>query len=426
VTFLACFRYYGGPLDAVPAYFAGSLRIAAGYSAQLSLVEKGAYAWQVLLPLAAVATAIVAGAFLDRRYALTGVLLSGVFFNLLKSGIVRSDPTHFFTFFEALPGFVALFLILPETTRQKYAAAALCVAVLGYSIYFRGAQFLPPKEFPAAAYLPDGPRNILNALHWEESRRAVRQRSDLTIVRQQLPATWLDRIGTEPIDAYPSELSVVFANGLNWCPRPMPQSFTAYTPDLDELNASHYRAPDGPRWVLFEQTALDRQHPWLVDPLTFRELYNCYDVAAKGPRYLLLQRRPERRGFDWEPIGSVRLRLGDRIAVPRDDSFVVAAALRFRLTQRGQWADRLWKVYPPSVRLEFANGGEMTSHLTWRNAVNGFVVSELPTTLGDIDALWNPARRTAVKAMTLFADSADFEEYVEVTWFRTCIPARPR
>jgi hypothetical protein len=424
-TLLACFRYYGGPLDAVPEYFASSLRIAAGYSAQLSLVEKGAYAWKALLPLAVVAAAVFAGAFLDRRYALVGVLQAGVFFNLFKSGTVRGDPTHFFTFFQALPGFVALFLILPETTRQKYAAATLCVTVLAYSIYFRGAQFLPPKEFPAAAYLPDGPRNIFNALRWEESRRAVQQRSDLAMARQQLPAAWLDRIGTEPIDAYPSELSVVFANNLNWCPRPMPQSFTAYTPELDELNASRYRAPDGPRWVLFEQTALDRlQHPWFVDPLTFRELYNCYDVAAKSPRYLLLRRRPEPRGFEWEPIDSVRVRLGERIAVPRDDSFVVAAALRFRLTQRGAWADRLWKVYPPTVRLEFANGGETTAQLSWRNAVNGFPVSELPTTLGDVDALWNPARRTPVTAMTLLANSADFEEDVELTWLRTCIPAR--
>jgi hypothetical protein len=424
-TVLTYFRYYGGPLDAMSDYLAASLRIAGGYSAQLSIVEKGAYAWQILTPLAAVAAAVIAGAFLDRRYALTGVILSGVFFNLLKSAGVRSDPTHFFTFFEALPGFVALFLVLPTTTKQEYAAATLCVAVLAYSVYFRGAQYLPPKEFPAAAYLPDGPRNLLDALHWEQSRRAVGQLSDLTIARQRLPAAWLDQIGTEPVDAYPSELSVVFANGLNWCPRPMPQSMTAYTPELDGASASFYRAPAGPRWILFEQTALDRQHPWFIDPLTLRELYNRYELAAKGPRYLLLKRRSEPRGFEWEPIGSARMRLGDRIPVPRDESFLVAAAMRFRLTGRGRWADWLWKVYPPSVRLEFACGDETRSQLTWRNAINGFLVSELPTTLGDADALWNPARRSAVTAMTLLGDSANFEEDVEVTWLRTCIPARP-
>jgi hypothetical protein len=429
-TFLGCFRHYGGPLGALPDFFAASVRVASGYSAQMALPAPAAAMWLVAFPLALIIGAIVAGGFFDRRYAAMGLMLSPVFFNLLKSACVRADQIHLYLYFQALPGFAALFLVLPETALRRWLAAGVCAAVLSIAVYARGSefsQFAPPEEFPAAAYLPDGPQNVLGILNWTKYRRTIQQLSRWSTTRQRLPDWLLERIGTAPIDAYPQEASTVFANGLNWCPRPVVQSYSAYAPELDEANARHYRAPKGPRFILFELAGLGKEHPWFVDPLTLREIHTQFDVLARGPRFLLLQRRAAPRGPAWpiEPLAVETVRLGDRVLVPKGDQFVLAAALRFRLTAGGTLRDKLCKVYAPSIRLEFEDGSQETYEIAWRNAANGLLVSELPTTLNDLDALWDPAKRRAVTALTLIADAADFDEAVELSWLRSALPAKP-
>jgi hypothetical protein len=242
---------------------------------------------------------------------------------------------------------------------------------------------------------------------------------------QRLPDWLLARIGTEPIDAYPSEASVLFASGLNWSPRPVCQSYSAYSPELDEANAARYRSPAGPEFVLFELTAIDRQHPWFVDPVTLRELFSRFEVVLKGPQFALLQRRAEPGGAGTTLLDATRTRIGERVVVPRDSNFLLAAALRLRLTAMGRLKDKLWKVYAPSVRVEFENGTEQTYEIVWRNAVSGLLLSELPASLQDVDALWDPAKRTAVTAFTVLADPADFNEEIDLTWLRTTVPAKP-
>ena len=94
------------------------------------------------------------------------------------------------------------------------------------------------------------------------------------------------------------------------------------------------------------------------------------------------------------------------------------ACLQFRLTDGGALHNLLWKVYPPTIRLEFADGSIRKHRIVWRNGVSGFLISELPASLNDVDALWNPKKRIDVKAITFFADPADFDGEVEITWQR--------
>jgi hypothetical protein len=422
---LAGFRYYGGPLDALPDYFVGSLRLASGYSAQMAREGSNVAFLLVGVCYGLVAALVVTGSVFDRRYASLGLLLSAVLFVLFKGVYVRTDSTHVYLFFAALPGFVALFLVLPRTRLLRWATAFGCVLVLGVSIYGRGSEFSAPEQSAIAAYTPDGPRNLFDAFYWSERRRGIEQLSRPAIARQRLPEPMLERLGTTPIDAYPQEMSILFANHLNWCPRPVPQSYSAYTPELDEINARHYRSKAGPALILYEQNAIDGQHPWFVDPLTLQEIYKRFDVVVAAPRFLLLARRAEQRPGDSEasPVGKIRL--GERVAVPQDDQYLLAAGLRFQLTNGGRARDVLWKVYPPSLRVEFADGSEQTYRIVWRNAINGLLLSELPTNLKDVDALWDTAKRSRVAAFTVLADSADFAKEVELTWLRTAIPAKP-
>jgi hypothetical protein len=414
-AFLGLFRAYGGPAGAVPEFLRGSLRLAEGYSAQMSLPgPKGEGI--TIAALAFVAVAVAAGGWRDRRYVILAVLLAIPGFVVLKSAFVRHDPTHAALFVSCLPAFAALFLVLPATRFQGWAAVALCVLISAVATYRRDWLYREAGWDPKAALLPLGHRNLFDAAHWPQARRIVREASMWQVAAMRLPPPVRARVGRATIDAYPWEASILFANGLDWRPRPVFQSYTAYTPELDEVNARHYRSDAGPRFILYRQEAIDGQHPWFVDPLTLMEIYLRYDIADRAGRSLLLKRRSQPRGGPPRPMGTETVRLGQRIAVWADGPHLVYVALRFRLTPAGAVRDKVWKVYAPSLQLHMADGTTRTHRIVWRNAVNGLPISELPTGLGDVEALWDGSKRIKVTSFTILADPGDFDENVEITW----------
>jgi hypothetical protein len=424
-TFVGGFRAYGGPIEAVPDFIANSFRIAAAYSAQMSDAGPARDLYEAAVCVGVLAVFLVWASFRRRRYAAVGLLLCWALFALVKSAFVRHDTSHAFLFFATVPAYFALLLVLPERPIERWTATAACLIVLAVAIHGRVAQS-SPQGFSLADCWPDGPGNLRAALHWADARRDARDAARRVTDALRMPASLLHQVSGRPADAYPWEMTLLFANGLPWCPRPIPQSYSAYTPELDELNARHYRAPAGPELVLYHSGAIDGEHPWFVDPLTLRELASRYDVAARSPLYLLLARRSEPRPVEPVPVTTSTVRLGSRVPVPSDSEFLLAAALEFRLTPAGRARDLLWKVYPPRIQLELADGSTREYRIVWRNAVNGLLISELPATLEDVDALWRPEKRTAVTGFTLFADPADFDTTVGLTWLRSTVAKRAK
>ena len=120
----------------------------------------------------------------------------------------------------------------------------------------------------------------------------VKARDDFfAAVRQHLPLPRLD--GTA--DEYSCHQIAVFANGLQYHPRPVIQSYSAYTPALAELNAASLRA-GGPDYVVFEPQPIDNHFPALEDGACWPELLAGYDIAVSHTNGLLiLKRAPLRR-----------------------------------------------------------------------------------------------------------------------------------
>jgi hypothetical protein len=90
------------------------------------------------------------------------------------------------------------------------------------------------------------------------------------------------RIGSESVDVYPSDISHVIANGLNWQPRFVVQSCAAYNPALDQRCADNYRVENVPRYILYSHQAISTMHPCIVDVQTRMEIYRWYDVVDQA------------------------------------------------------------------------------------------------------------------------------------------------
>ncbi|MDR2058321.1 MAG: hypothetical protein LBP83_08620, partial [Dysgonamonadaceae bacterium] len=52
-----------------------------------------------------------------------------------------------------------------------------------------------------------------------------------------LPSEFLQQAANKRVDVFPYDIALLYAYDLNWSPRPVFQSYSAYTPVLDQINA---------------------------------------------------------------------------------------------------------------------------------------------------------------------------------------------
>jgi hypothetical protein len=176
----------------------------------------------------------------------------------------------------------------------------------------------------------------------------------------------LAEIGASGVDIRPYDAAVAWAYPeLRWAPLPVIQSYTAYTPTLDRLNAAALRAADGPPYVLVYRTApIDQRDGAFEVPETSLALACAYAEVEATESWQLLERVGDRCGPP-QPLVTLRVRPGDVIPVPAapgTDRFVVGhiegleADVGARL-RAALWKSPIWSIwFPPNERLRLVPG----------------------------------------------------------------------
>jgi hypothetical protein len=106
-------------------------------------------------------------------------------------------------------------------------------------------------------------------------------------------------------DVYSYDQADLFALGLKWSPRPVFQSYSAYTPKLAALNAAHLSGPAAPDHLLFAVQEIDGRLPALDDGASWVPILERYQLRAKGRR-LLLDRNASPRKTRRQTVGTWR------------------------------------------------------------------------------------------------------------------------
>jgi hypothetical protein len=89
----------------------------------------------------------------------------------------------------------------------------------------------------------------------------------------------------------PSETSVVLGiPAMKWKPLPIPQSYSAYTPWLDQKNAAALASSNGPEQVLYESSSIDQRVSRFESPLAMVSLICHYQSVYIDKRWTLFRR----------------------------------------------------------------------------------------------------------------------------------------
>jgi hypothetical protein len=155
-------------------------------------------------------------------------------------------------------------------------------------------------------------------------------------------------VGAASVDVFGQNQSCAMFNGLNYRPRPVPQSYNAATARLMGLNEAFYLSTNAPEYVLFALYATDRKFPVLEDAWLLRDLLINYEaVEAEEPFLLLRARSSEPARLTLLSEGTVRR--GDPIGLREFGDTDLWMEIRVEPTWRGRIRE-LW-YQPAKVRL---------------------------------------------------------------------------
>ncbi len=228
----------GQDLRNVPAYLATSIELTMGYSEAMALVGTPLELYLglaiVLLALFAVLSGVRTGCLELAQLTKIGLLALGIAV-AWKQGFVRHDKWHagiFFAFAIWIPFLLPSVVPLGvwRSPARKLLWTVLVIVAVGSCWYLcnvrNGWTHLVRNVEGVAA-----PARMMREL--EAQRRFVARQWSLPRARAVT--------GDAPVDLFSHEQGVALMNGFNWHPRPVFQSYSAYTPALAARNAQLLR-----------------------------------------------------------------------------------------------------------------------------------------------------------------------------------------
>ncbi|MDM0067677.1 hypothetical protein [Variovorax sp. J31P207] len=187
-------------------------------------------------------------------------------------------------------------------------------------------------------------------------------------------------------DLYSSNLSVLFANGIRWAPRPILQSYSAYTPALAILNSDRLVSA-GTNRVFFKIEPIDWRYPALEDGKTWITLLTKYRASGVASDYVVLDKATDSNRDQVEvPISSFIGRLGEEFNVP-DVSGAVVASIDIQPTRLGKLATLAFAPTPLRMAVTYDNGKQAEYRYVAEMGSSTFLLSPTVSTSKEFMAM---------------------------------------
>jgi hypothetical protein len=410
-------------VTALWGYLKISLQIVLGYSEAMAMPGTS---YQLYLAIFSfIVLGFVIPLLADNRAALAKGFACALVtsFFAFKSGTVRQDDGHA-GMLHAKFAVASLFLLVcVKTVRDRrmivtYAVSSFCFQTLMYREIF-------PRHWESVvrrATLMETAANLSENLHisatWARDSAASRDQ----MAQLHLDAPVLDAVRGGTVDDVPIELDYVDANGLRWRPRPIIQSYSAYTPALDELNARHLVSAESADYILMQWTDIDGRQPLLDDAASWRALFDRYDVKLQHSDSLVLQRRRAGRYLAPRFLESSQATWRRNIAIPSLDARQYPM-LRAEISKNiyGMLRGVFFRNSATYLNAIYNSGARKTFRVTRANLGDGSLLAYLPQSLDEVLPYFgqrSERRPDAVRSISFESpDEFEFSSVIRISWY---------
>jgi hypothetical protein len=291
---------------------------------------------------------------------------------LFKQGFVRADG-HELAFFNYAPVVLSLLFIFGTTPVRVLAQPAIVTMIaVGFSImapYYTKTHFQGQFESFTQGYWAQ----LTETLYAQKYPTTHPLKPDGEVPQGDLP---LLRAGG--VDVMPWELSVIFKNGLTWAPRPVFQSYIVYRPELEALNAAHFRSTEAPAHILYNIECVDGRYCFSEETGSKLAIFERYTFMEQPiGRFLGLALSMITKKTKLVSDSEKCVQLGDWISIPSEingDSLVLLSG-KTHYSLPGKIRSFLYKPAELRMTLELANGEQHDYRMVRGILESGLVVS---------------------------------------------------
>ena len=409
-----------GSLPSLAGYVRSGWEVVSGYSEGMGLPGP---IWQAALACATIAATfaavlLVAGNLRALLPGLTPALI--VAFFAFKHAMVRQDAhaAGFQTRFAIGLLFLLVCARLPRD-RRLILVLEIFSMLMAYAII--GEQFPGSgTDIQARLELRRAGSTLAAFRHWPATWDDIRTIEQFVRAPLRLPARFHEIVGNGTVDAEPWDVDIVEANGWRWQPRPVFQSYGAYTPLLDRMNAEHLESNRAADFVLLNFSAVDGRHPLLEAPLAWRALLDRYDLKLSGVIWLVLQHRDLPRYGPLVGLGNSTAHWDEEVPVPRESGLLVMGP-RISPSLTGKVESTLFRSAAVYVDSVFSSGKSVHWRCVPRNLAAGYLIHPFPQSLKELQSLFVPdmfpASPDRIVAVRFHAEKpGEFSPEIPIAW----------
>jgi hypothetical protein len=197
----------------------------------------------------------------------------------------------------------------------------------------------------------------------------------LGLIRQEYSIPHLQ--GTT--DIYPWDQSYLLASDNQWNPRPIMQSYSAYTPLLAQANEQHLRGDKAPDNIVFGVKTIGGRFPTLDDGLSWPALLDNYTLNKidNDFKFAYLRKKPTlQKNSDFHVLHDEIHKIKENVLIPSTNDFVYAE-INLKPTLLGKLWGMLYKPPHLLITLKLKNGGSAQYQVIANMVETGFFISPL-------------------------------------------------
>lgn len=176
------------------------------------------------------------------------------------------------------------------------------------------------------------------------------------------------------VDLYPWDHALVLAHGLRYEPRPVFQSYSAYSKPLIEANRAHLQGDNAPATLLFDVKAIDDRFPAMEDGASWPDILARYDPIDVSGDYLVLGRRITARTVKTLPVVTVDIPFSKSLGVPQIAG-LTWVSIDVEKTLLGTVVNLLFKLPILELHLTMADGSTRIERIVPNITSKGFVMN---------------------------------------------------
>ncbi|ODV39233.1 hypothetical protein [Microcystis aeruginosa] len=242
----------------------------------------------------------------------------------------------------------------------------------------------------------------------------------------KLPDSVLEKVQGKTIDIIPWEFSLIPGNQLNWKPRPIIQSYSAYTENLDELN--YQSLSKSPRdYLIYHFQSIDGRHPFFDEPKAFSyvvcnyqldSVNSPFQVPAIKTNFYLLEKQKVSRCIP-TPLGETTNVTWDQVyELPTRNSGITRVQVKFEYSWLGKIIKKIFRIPPVIINVNYLDGTQANFRFVQDNSANGVILSHLPRNDQELMAFFQGKLPPQVKSFSFsVSNPLLFSPEIKVTPF---------